>query len=41
MSTYQKFLDGAYTNSAPYPSKPVEPESRSPERCGYGTRRAQ
>ena len=25
MSTYQKFLDGAYTNAAPYPKKPVEP----------------
>lgn len=25
MSTYQKFIDGVYTNGAPYPVKPVEP----------------
>lgn len=25
MSTYQKFIDGEYTNKAPYPTRPVEP----------------
>ena len=25
MSTYQNFIDGKYTNTAPYPTKPVEP----------------
>lgn len=25
MSTYQNYIDGKYTNTAPYPTKPVEP----------------